>query len=75
MRRLVVILATVGMGLTGSLGLSAMTATHAAASTSAPMWGCDWGCGRDRQRCDWGCWDRGRDRCDWRWSWDCRRGW
>ena len=84
MRRLLVTLATVGMGLTGSLGLSAMTATHAAAATSTPMWRCDWGCGhdRDRHRCDWGCGERHgcdwwgcgdrrdhRDRCDWRWGW------
>jgi hypothetical protein len=80
MRRLLVTLATVAMGLTGSLGLSAMTATHAAASTNVPARGCGWDCGRDRHRCDWWCGGDHRDhrdRCDWRWGWgwDCRRGW
>jgi hypothetical protein len=87
MRRLVVTLATVAMGLTGSLGLSTMTATHAAAASNVPARGCgwdcrggdrwcDWGCRDHRDRCDWGCRDRDRhNRCDWRWDWDCRGRW
>jgi hypothetical protein len=78
MRRLLITGATVVMGLTGSLGISAVSSTHVAAATSSPTWRCDWDRGCDhRDRCDWDCWDRDhhhhRDRCDW--NWDCRGWW
>jgi hypothetical protein len=65
MRRLLVTVGMMVMGLTGSLGLSAATATHAAASTNVPAWGCGgWDCRGGHDRCDWCGGDRRDHRCD-----------
>jgi hypothetical protein len=86
MRRLLFTGATVVMGLAGSLGVSASSATHAAAAVNSPARSCGWYdyryCREDR-RCDDGFYDcdrhghhdRDRDRCDYRWGYDCRYRW